>query len=174
MIHRPQPNEYPRFAQEYINSVPDENVLELLENTKPVTFGLFGNLSEDQAMYAYAEGKWTLKQVLGHLIDTERTFAYRALCFSRNYVELPGFDQDVYVDNSDFNFRTIQSLAGEYHVTRESTMYLYRSFSQDQLLRGGKASGHPATVRGLIYMTAGHEQYHLKLIGERYLPGCKV
>lgn len=169
MIHRPQPNEYPAFAQQYISSVPDENVLELLENTKPVTCELFGKLSEDQAMHAYAEGKWTLKQVLGHLIDTERTFAYRALCFSRNYVELPGFDQDVYVNNTDFNSRSIQSLTGEYKVTRESTIYLYRSLSEDQLLRSGKASGHPVTVRGLIYMTAGHEQYHLKLISERYL-----
>jgi len=169
MIHRPQPNEYPTFAQEYINSVPNENVLELLEDTKLVTYDLFRNLSEDQAMHAYAEGKWTLKQVLGHMIDTERTFAYRALCFSRNNIELPGFDQEIYVNNTDFNSRSIQSLADEYKVTRESNLYLYRSFSEDQLLRGGKASGHPVTVRGLVYMTAGHEQYHLKLIKERYL-----
>lgn len=169
MIHRPQSNEYPAFAQPYVNSVPDENVLELLEDTKQVTYDLFRNLSEAQAMHAYAEGKWTLKQVLGHMIDTERTFAYRALCFSRNNVELPGFDQDIYVNNTDFNSRSIQSLADEYKATRESNLFLYNSFSEEQLLRGGKASGYPVTVRGLVYMTAGHEQYHLRLIKERYL-----
>jgi uncharacterized damage-inducible protein DinB len=169
MIHRPQTNEYPPFAEAYVNSVPDENVLDLLEETKTVTYDLFRKMSEEQAMHTYAEGKWTLKQVLGHMIDTERTFSYRALCFSRNNVELPGFDQDVYVNNTDFNSRTIQSLADEYKATRESTLYLYRSFSEDQLLRAGKASGSPVTVRGLVYMTAGHEQYHLKLIRERYL-----
>ncbi|MBV8389095.1 MAG: DinB family protein [Mucilaginibacter sp.] len=169
MIHRPQSNEYPAFAQAYVDSVPDENVLELLEVGKQVTYDLFRNLSEEQAMHAYAEGKWTLKQVLGHMIDTERTFAYRSLCFSRNNIELPGFDQDIYVNNTDFNGRTIQSLADEYKATRESNMFLYRSFSEEQLLRGGKASGYPVTVRGLVYMTAGHEQYHLKLIKQLYL-----
>ncbi|HTD41630.1 MAG TPA: DinB family protein [Mucilaginibacter sp.] len=169
MIHRPQPNEYPAFAERYVASVPGTDVLELLEESKDATYNLFSNMSEEKAMYAYAENKWTLKQVLGHMIDTERIFAYRALCFSRNNIELPGFDQDVYVNNTDFNSRTIQSLANEFKVTRESNLYLYRSFSEEQLLRGGKASGHPVTVRGLVYMTAGHEQYHLKLINERYL-----
>lgn len=169
MIHRPQPNEYPAFAQAYVGSVPDENVLELLESNKQVTYDLFRKLTEEQAMHAYAEGKWTLKQVLGHMIDTERTFAYRALCFSRNNIELPGFDQDIYVNNTDFNSRSIQSLADEYKVTRESNMFLYRSLSEDQLLRSGNASGYPVTVRGLVYMTAGHEQYHLMLIKEKYL-----
>jgi len=169
MIHRPQSNEYPAFAQAYVGSVPDENVLELLEDTKPVTYDLFYNLSEEQAMHAYAEGKWTLKQVLGHMIDTERTFAYRALCFSRNNIELPGFDQDIYVNNTDFNSRSIQSLADEYKATRESNMFLFNSLSEEQLLRGGKASSNPVTVRALVYMTAGHEQYHLRLIKERYL-----
>ena len=169
MIHRPQPNEYPAFAENYVASVPGTNVLELLTKTKDVTYNLFSSMSEEKAMHAYAEGKWTLKQVLGHMIDTERTFAYRALCFSRNNIELPGFDQDIYVDNTDFNSRTIQSLADEYKVTRESNLYLYHSFSDEQLSRSGKASGYPVTVRGLVYMTAGHEQYHLKLIKERYL-----
>lgn len=169
MIHRPQRNEYPPFAQKYVDSVRDENVLEILESNKQVTYNLFRNLSEDQAMHSYAEGKWTLKQVLGHMIDTERTFAYRALCFSRNNIELPGFDQDIYVDNTDFNSRSIQDLADEYKATRESNLFLFRNLSDEQLSRGGKASGNPTTVRALIYMTAGHEQYHLKLIEERYL-----
>ena len=169
MIHQPQPNEYPAFSARYIALVPETDVLKLLEDSKEITYNLFNTMNEEQAMHTYAEGKWTLKQVLGHMVDTERTFAYRALCFSRNNIELPGFDQDIYVNNTDFNSRTIQSLAEEFKVTRESTMYLYKSFSDEQLLRGGKASGYPVTVRGLVYMTAGHEQHHLKLIRERYL-----
>jgi uncharacterized damage-inducible protein DinB len=169
MIPKPQPNEYPKFAEAYVSSVPTTNVLELLEESKHTVYDLFSAMSEEKAMHAYADGKWTLKQVLGHMIDTERTFAYRAFCFSRNNVELPGFDQDIYVNNTDFNSRTIQSLADEYKVTRESNLFLYRSFSEDQLLRPGIASNSPVTVRGLVYMTAGHEIYHLKLIRERYL-----
>jgi len=168
MIHTPLPNEYPPFAAHYISLVPDTAVLELLEKSKDTVYDIFANMSEEKALSTYAEGKWTLKQMLGHMIDTERTFAYRALVFSRNNIELPGFDQDIYVNNTDFNSRTIKSLADEYKATRESNMFLYRSFSDEQLLRGGIASKAPTTVRGLIYMTAGHEQHHLILIREKY------
>jgi uncharacterized damage-inducible protein DinB len=168
MIHTPQSNEYPPFAAHYISLVPGPEVLELLEQSKDTVYNLFSNMSEERALYAYADGKWTLKQMLGHMIDTERTFAYRALCFSRNNIELPGFDQDIYVNNNDFNSRTIESLADEYKATRESNLFLYRSFSDEQLLRGGIASKSPVTVRGLIYMTAGHELHHLNLIKEKY------
>jgi uncharacterized damage-inducible protein DinB len=168
MIHIPQPNEYPPFAAHYISLVPGPQVLELLEQSKDTVYSIFANMSEEKALSTYAEGKWTLKQMLGHMIDTERTFAYRALCFSRNNIELPGFDQDIYVNNTDFNSRTIKSLADEYKATRESNMFLYRSFSDEQLLRGGIASNAPTSVRGLIYMTAGHEQHHLILIKEKY------
>ena len=168
MIHTPQPNEYPPFAARYISLVPGPEVLELLEKSKDTVYNIFANMSEEKALSSYGEGKWTLKQMLGHMIDTERTFAYRALVFSRNNIELPGFDQDIYVNNTDFNSRSIKSLAEEYKVTRESNMFLYRSFSDEQLLRGGIASKAPTTVRGLIYMTAGHEQHHLILIKEKY------
>src|ERR1700743_1064067 len=103
MIHRPQPNEYPPFATTYVGLVPDENVLELLEKSKEKTYSLFNTMSEEKAMHTYEEGKWTLKQMVGHMTDTERIFAYRALCFSREPIELPGFDQDIYVNNTDFN-----------------------------------------------------------------------
>jgi uncharacterized damage-inducible protein DinB len=168
MIHRPRPDEYPPFAIGYVNLVPGPNVLELLEESKDIVYNLFHKMNDEQAIHAYAEGKWNLKQSLGHMIDTERTFAYRALCFSRNNIELPGFDQDVYVNNSDFNNRTIQSLADEYKATRESNLFLYHSFSEDQLLRSGIASNYPVSVRGLIYMTAGHELHHLNIIKEKY------
>jgi uncharacterized damage-inducible protein DinB len=163
------PNEYPPFAAGYVSLVETHNPVELLEASKDAIYKLFSGMSEEQAMHSYAEGKWTLKQVLGHMIDTERTFAYRALVFSRNNIELPGFDQDTYVNNTDFNSRSIQSLADEFRAVRQANLYLYHSFSDEQLLRAGIASGHPVTVRGLVYLTAGHELYHLKLIRERYL-----
>jgi uncharacterized damage-inducible protein DinB len=169
MINRPQPDEYPPFASVYVGHVETADVIGLLTESRDSTFQLFSNMGEEQAMHAYAPGKWTLKQVLGHMIDTERTFAYRAFVFSRNNVELPGFDQDIYIANNDFNSRTIQDLALEFTAVRESTLYLYRSFSDDQLMRRGVASGNPVSVRGLVYMTAGHELHHLKLIQERYL-----
>src|ERR1700743_1221121 len=169
MIHKPQPDEYPKFAEGYVSLITMTNVLELLEESKQTVYNLFSTMSEGKDMHAYADGKWTLKQVRGHMNGTERSFAYRAFCFSRQNVELPGFDPDIYVNNTDFNSRTIQSLADEYKVTRESNLFLYRSFSEEQLLRRGIASNSPVTVRGLVYMTAGHELYHLNLIRERYL-----
>src|ERR1700739_1200612 len=123
MINKPQPDEYPPFAAGYVSQVETTDVLGLLERSMDVTYSLFSNMSEEQAMHSYAEGKWTLKQVLGHMIDTERTFAYRALVFSRNNIELPGFDQDIYVNNTDFNSRSIKDLAEEFRAVRESNLF---------------------------------------------------
>jgi len=162
MITKPQPDEYTSFHNTYISKVPEGDVLALLEKQKIATYELFSKMSEDKANHAYETGKWTLKQVLGHMIDTERTFAYRLLCFSRNNIELPGFDQDIYVNNANFNSRTIQSLASE------SNIYLIAALTDEQLNRKGIASGNNVSVRALVYIIAGHELHHLKIIKERY------
>jgi uncharacterized damage-inducible protein DinB len=169
MINKPQPDEYVSFHNTYISKVPDVDVLKLLEEQKESTYKLFSNMSEEKANHAYQEGKWTLKQVLGHMIDTERTFAYRLLCFSRNYIELPGFDQDIYVNNSNFTDRSIQSLALEFRATRESNIYMIAALTDEQLNRKGVASGNKVSVRALVSVIAGHELHHLKIIKERYL-----
>jgi uncharacterized damage-inducible protein DinB len=169
MIQRPQPDEYVSFHNTYISKVPDGDLLALMEKLKESTYHLFSSMSDERANYAYGEGKWTLKQVLGHMIDTERTFAYRLLCFSRNYIELPGFDQDIYVNNGDFNNRTIQSLAEEFRATRESSIYMVSALTDEQLDRKGVASGNTVSVRALAYMLPGHELHHLKIMRERYL-----
>ncbi len=148
--------------------VPDENVIEKLEELMTSSYRLFSSLTEEQGAYAYAPGKWTVKQSLGHMIDTERTFAYRAMVFSRNHTELPGFDQDVYVANSDSDSRTVQDLASEFKAARESNLYLIKSFSPEQLLREGIASNARFTVRAFVYMMAGHELHHLNLFRDRY------
>lgn len=169
MIQRPQSDEYVSFYNTYISKVPEGDVLALMEKLKNSTYDLFYNMSDEKANYAYGEDKWTLKQVLGHMIDTERTFAYRLFCFSRNSIELPGFDQDIYVNNADFNSRTIQSLAKELRATRESNIYMVSALTDEQLDRKGIASGNTVSVRALVYMLPGHELHHLKLIKERYL-----
>ena len=169
MIQRPQPDEYPPFAAGYVGHVETTDVIGVLEQSKDSTYDLFSSMSDDEAMHAYADGKWTLKQVLGHMIDTERTFAYRALVFSRNSIELPGFDQDIYVNNTDFNSQSIQNLASEFKALREANLFLYKAFTGAQLLRKGIASGYPVSVRALVYMTAGHELHHVKMVKERYL-----
>jgi uncharacterized damage-inducible protein DinB len=168
MISKPESEEYSPFATGYVNLVPDNHVIELLERLMESSYQLFSNLTDEQASYAYAQGKWTVKQILGHLIDTERTFAYRALVFSRNYIELPGFDQDIYVNNTDFNRQNIRDLAAEFKATRQSNIYMIKGFSEEQLLRTGIASDHLFSVRAFVYMMAGHEMHHLKGLSEYY------
>jgi uncharacterized damage-inducible protein DinB len=170
MIARPQLNEYPVFAGTYVNMVPlGADVMQLLADSVTETYELFTSLPHEKALYAYAEGKWTIKEVLGHMIDTERVFAFRAFCFSREQITLPGFDQDIYVNNTDYNSRSLQDLAEEFRLTRQSNLYVFRNFAQEQINRNGTASGNYLTVRALIYMTAGHELHHLRILKEKYL-----
>jgi len=169
MIDKPQPGEYAPFATGYIGLVNTTDLLGLLAQLKDSTYQFFSSMSEERAMYAYREGKWTFKEMLGHMIDAERTFAYRAFAFSRDNVELPGFDQDIYIAAAHFNSQLIKELAEEYKATRESNLYLFRAFTAEQLMRKGIASNHPTSVRALVYMTAGHELHHWNIIKERYL-----
>jgi uncharacterized damage-inducible protein DinB len=168
-MNKPTPNEYAAFYKNYINLVGDGPVLDTLEYLKEITYNLFSNLSEDKAAYAYAEGKWTIKELLGHMIDAERTFAYRVLAFSRGQEELPGFDENTYVENSTFNSRTIKDLAEEFRATRESNLYLFRALTPDQVNKTGIANGSKISVQALLYIIAGHELHHLNILKERYL-----
>jgi uncharacterized damage-inducible protein DinB len=169
-MKRPQPDEYAAYADAYVSLVPvDADVLQLLTDNQQSSFELFYNLDDEKANYSYAPGKWTVKQVLGHMIDTERVFGFRTFCFSRENCALPGFEQDEYVNSTDYNSRTIQSLAQEFKIARESNLYVFRNLSDAQLLRTGIASGVKVTVRALVYLTAGHELYHLRLLKEKYM-----
>ena len=170
MIQKPQPNEYSAYAAAYVSKVPNGPVIEVLEYLKESTYNFFSRMTDAQAEYAYAEGKWTLKQVLGHMIDTERVFGFRAFCFSRGDKNpLPGFEQDNYVNAATFEGRSIQSLANEFKIVREANVYLYSSLSDEQSLLFGTANGNPVSVRALVYMTAGHELHHLDIVKEKYI-----
>jgi len=168
MITKPHPDEYNPYYATYIDKVPEGDVAALLKRQRDSSYELFSGLSDATASFAYDEGKWTVKEVVGHIIDTERTFAYRLFCFSRDHVELPSMDQNIYVKNSNSNSRSIQNLAAEFRATRESNIYLIESLTEAQLMRTGIASGNPASVRALIYMLVGHELHHLGVLKERY------
>ena len=170
MIKRPQPDEYSAYAARYVDLVGNGDIVDILESQKESTSDFFlQKVGQARADYAYAEGKWTVKQVLGHMIDTERVFAFRALAFSREAIELPGFDQDVYMEKATFGSRSLNDIADEYKTVRESSIYLFKSMSEEQSTQKGIASGNPVSVRALAYMIAGHELHHIKIMEERYL-----
>jgi len=170
MISKPQPGEYAPWSAGYIAKVPNGPVLEILEYLKDSTYNFFSRMTAEQADIAYAEGKWTIKEVLSHIIDTERVFSFRAFCFSRGENQpLPGFEQDDYMRHANIETRTMQDLANEFKAVRESTLYIYNSLTDEQALFIGTASGYPVSVRALVYMTAGHELHHLDILKERYI-----
>lgn len=170
MISKPQPNEYAPQSAGYVAKVPEGPVLEILEYLRESTFNFFSRMTDEQADYAYAPDKWTIKQVLAHMIDTERVFSFRAFCFSRGEQQpLPGFSQDDYMEHANIGHRSMQDLSNEFKIARESTIYIYRSLSEEQSKLIGTASNHPVSVRALVYMTAGHELHHLDILKERYL-----
>jgi uncharacterized damage-inducible protein DinB len=170
MITKPAPGEYSTFNATYINEVGDQDVLQLLTESKKNTHMMFSNIPVHKEEYAYAEGKWTIKEVVAHMIDTERIFAYRLLAISRGEKQpLPGFEQDDYAKLSFANDRVLDDLADEFRTVRETTLYLVQNLNEQQLTALGTASNNPISVRALVYMIAGHEQYHIRILKERYL-----
>jgi hypothetical protein len=169
MSSQPKPDEYSPFHHNYISKVGDGDIIAILSELKDNNYNFLSTIPAAKADYAYAEGKWTLKEVMGHMIDAERTFAYRILAFSRGQKELPGFDEDDYVARSTFNSRTLTDLADEFRSVREANMFLFRSLTPQQLLATGIANGNIISVRALLYIAAGHEMHHINLINELYL-----
>lgn len=172
-IPKPTPEEYPAYSHIYLDLVADDGqILDHLWNNFLALQSLVSPLSEEQLLYRYAEDKWTIKEILVHLIDDERIYTYRALRFARNdQTDLPGFDQDHYAHYSDANERDIESILAEYEAVRKSTLQLFEHLPEEALVRGGTADGpeHYRTVRAYIYHLAGHELRHLNIIKEKYL-----
>lgn len=171
IIEKPEPDEYPFYASMYIDLLPDDGLLlkHLKDNINQVK-ALISALPEEKWSYRYAPDKWTIKEVLVHIIDDERIYAYRALCFARNEkIALPGFEQDEYVLYSNANERSISNIMEEYEAVRFATIALFNGFDQTALLRQGVANKNKATVRALGYHIAGHELHHINIIKEKYL-----
>ena len=169
---RPADGDFLPYAASYINLVPvGADPRQALRTQPQEIHAVFASLTEAQAEKAYAPGKWTLKEMLLHQIDSERVFAYRALRFARGDGQnLAGFEQDDYVAHSAANARTLPSLLAEYDATRAASVALFDSFTEEQLNRGGTANGGHTTVRALLYILPGHERHHLNIICERYQP----
>ncbi|WP_127020253.1 DinB family protein [Flagellimonas beolgyonensis] len=163
-------SEYNPYYHTYILALGEVELMAELENGKKKFFALMESFPEEKLGHAYAEGKWTLAESLVHMLDTERVFQYRALRFARNdKTDLPGFDQDAYVPNSNAANRTKADILEEYKAVRESTLTLFRSFSDEVLERRGVASGSQMSVRALGYIICGHQAHHVKIARERYL-----
>ncbi|RYU81300.1 DinB family protein [Hymenobacter persicinus] len=169
---RPASGTYVPYFLNYISRVPEgAEPLDLLRQQPAELRALIGNLSEEQALTSYAPGKWTIKQMLLHMIDTERIFAYRALRIARGDQQpLPGFDENAYAEESGADGRTLADLFEEYDAVRQASLTLFRSFSPDMLDRSGTASNNPLTVRALLFVLPGHEAHHMHILRERYLP----
>ncbi|MCB2410886.1 DinB family protein [Hymenobacter lucidus] len=169
---RPVSGQYQPYYDTYIRHIPEEaDPLQILAEQPAQLTQLVGSLTDEQARFAYAPGKWSIKEMLVHMLDTERIFAYRALRFSRNdQTDLPGFEQDDYVPNSEANNRPLSDILQEYATVRAATLSLFHSFSAVQLERTGRANGGPASVRALLFIIPGHESHHLSILRERYLP----
>lgn len=170
-IRKPEPNEYAPYASMYIDLLPDDGlVLKHLEDNLRATTDFMRAVPEDKLSYRYAEGKWTIKEIMAHLIDDERIYVYRALRFARNdQTELPGFEQDDYAVESGANERSLDNLLEEFAAVRRSTIALFNSFDDRVLTRSGVASGNVMSVRAIAYHLAGHELRHMNMIKERYL-----
>jgi uncharacterized damage-inducible protein DinB len=165
-----QTNEYVPYQMNYIKLVSDQNILKGLINQKEEMIHFFKSIPVFKQEYKYAEGKWTIKDLILHLIDSERIFAYRALRIARNDVTaLPGFEENDYVNNANANEREFESLLKEYGVVREATISLFQSLSDADLFKIGKASDASVSVRGIGYCILGHEIHHKNIIIERYL-----
>ena len=165
------PDEYSEHLAAYINQVSNEYpLLEELEISIHRLIKFVQNIPMNKFDYRYAEGKWTIKEILQHLIDAERIFAYRALRFARNdKTPLPGFDENDYAAVAHANKRSIQELLTELAVVRQATLSLFKSFSQEELLRKGSASNNPVSVRALGFVIIGHQNHHERIFQERYL-----
>jgi DinB family protein len=169
-MNKPDSTEYAPYFEKYVALVPEGEIVATLDTQIESALSLIRGLSEAQAEHRYAPGKWSVKEVVGHLIDAERIFAYRALRFARNdSTPLPGFDENSFVANAGFGSRSLADLANEFEYTRKSNVYLFRGLDGAASLRRGVSNNNEISVRALAYCIAGHELHHLEILRTRYL-----
>lgn len=167
--NHPASDEYGEFYEGYISLVNGSNALQMLIEQGQNTYTLIQQLTPDKADHRYEKDKWSVKEVIGHLIDTERIMAYRALSIARGEQKsLPGYDQDDYVAHASFDERSIQSLSTEYDAQRNANISLFSSFDEEQTQRKGTANGMELSVRALVHIIVGHEKHHLDVLKEKY------
>lgn len=167
-MQRPQPGEYGPTHESYL-ALATEPVLMQLRDQRRDVLDLFGGLSAEEAGYRYAPGKWSLRQLLGHITDADRVFGFRAYVFARGETApLPSFDQNVFVDHARYDERSMPSLVSEFLAVRESLILFFETLDPEAATRTGTASGVRVSVRALAYIAAGHAEHHLRVARERY------
>jgi hypothetical protein len=171
VITRPDASEYAPYFATYVDKVPTGDVLATLTRQVKDTASLLSGLSDAEAGYRYAPGKWSIKEVIGHVADTERIMVYRALCFARGETAmLPGFDEDAYVGGANFDARSVADLLAELRAVRAATVPFFASLNAQELERRGRANNRDYSVRAFPFIIAGHERHHAQILRERYLP----
>lgn len=167
---KPDSTEYAPYYGKYVALINDDDIVAALGRQLDTTIAVLRGLSEAQGHHAYEPGKWSIKELLGHIIDTERIFAYRALRIARgDQTPLPGFEQDDYITHANFNAATLADLVTEFELVRRSNLALFKQLNDEAWLRRGMASDNPVSVRALAYIIAGHEVHHLNILRSRYL-----
>ncbi|MDB5191127.1 MAG: hypothetical protein JWQ96_690 [Segetibacter sp.] len=167
---KPTPGSYPSYAANYINLVDAENIKEALEKYSNTVADFFKSISGDKIDYRYDENKWTIKEMLQHLIDAERVFAYRAMCVARkDQTSFPGFDENSYAANSKADRRSWEDLLEEFELTRKSTDLMLLSFDDEQLQQTGITNNSANNVNAIAFTLYGHLLHHIKILDERYL-----
>ena len=171
-LPRPEGSEYADFYSRYVALVPDGDILPTLQHQLGETLALLQGVAEDRETHRYAQGKWSLREVIGHLLDTERLFAFRALAMARSDdVDLPGMDQDEWADTSNAGDRPLDDLAAEWAALRRANIHMFASIGSVAGARTGVASGYSFTVRSFPWIIAGHELWHRQAIARDYLGG---
>lgn len=171
MITKPEKEEYHEFYGTYVNLVIEEDdVVDFMKSQRETVVSFFESLSSGKLNYAYAEGKWTILELLRHMIDTERVLGYRTLCIARNdKTSLPGFEENDYVEYANDDNNNLQDLVTEFIQVRNSNISMIKNFAIDILERKGNVNGGPWTPRAGVFIIAGHVQHHLTVIKERYI-----
>lgn len=169
IVQKPNENTYPAFYRGYVGMFKECAILEVLTTQKNEILAYYQNISQERGRYAYAEGKWTVQELLGHIIDTERVFAYRLMCISRgDKTCFPSFEQDDYMKTGNFNNRTLASLIEEFDAVRTATVVLVKNISQSSLDIDGEVKAGKITPRALLYIIAGHAQHHFNVLKQKY------
>jgi hypothetical protein len=169
---KPERSEYDPYYEKYISLITEDGLLDVLESQSSELAELIGPVPEEKGTFAYGDGKWTIKEVISHLIDGERMFAYRIFRISRgDKTPIEGFEQDGYIENAHANGRKFEDLLTEFRLLREANMHFFRNLRDEAWLRTGIANNVEISVRALAFIMAGHIRHHLIILKSRYLAG---
>lgn len=170
MTARPASSEYPEWYDGYVQSVPDGDIVELMEKQLKEVASLLNEIDDEKSLYRYSGDKWSIRELLGHLNDTERIMTYRALRFARgDKTDIPQYDHNEYVETAKFDKIPFEDLKKEFRFLRKATIILFKNFTEEQFAAKGYSGGKEFTVKAKAYIIVGHVNHHLKIIREKYL-----